>query len=243
MVNRFFKVFIIVLFSGSAFARLSIPNNLNKRDREVATEVLGPSSSMKLLGNPYPLGGYSGVEFSFVSEYLSTGEVSRLGNKSSQQAETNYTLFKVGKGIYNNLDFYLQFAFVNNDENLSNFGGQIRWGFLEAEYIPAYLSLLLSANSVNYQNKITTNNYGADIVAGVNVQDVTVFLGGGIVKSQGLFQGGAAGVTDDQNTHKENAFTNHYLAGVNVQFSEVFLALQIDRYVQSTYSGKIGFRF
>lgn len=234
---------VIFFFSLPTFAKLDIPKNLNNKDREVATEILGASAAMKLLGDPYPLGGFSGVELSVSSEYISTNGISRLGDKAIPQSETNYNVFSFGKGVYNNLDVYFQFGLLDNSENLSNFGGQIRWGFLEADYIPAYMSFVVSGNSVNYQNKIAVNNYGADIVAGVNVEDITVFVGGGVLKTQGLFMGGPNGITDDQNTHKENLITNHYLAGINVDFSNVFIALQIDRYSFPAYSGKLGIRF
>ena len=105
------------------------------------------------------------------------------------------------------------------------------------------MTALLSTSNANFQNKISTSTLGADIVSGVTVEDITVYVGLGTVKSQGIFMGGVNGITDDNVTHKENAEGQHYLAGINLKFSKVFIALQIDKYAQSAYSAKLGTRF
>lgn len=226
-----------------AFGKLEIPKNLSQKDREAATEVLGYGSAPKILGNPYSLGGYSGIEIGMTSEIIPTTDLSRLGSKSTQQADVSYNQFTIGKGLYRNIDTFLQFGMVGGGESISSYGGQLRWNFFEAEYVPAFMTLVLSASSMNFQNLIITRNQSSDFVLGVSVDDVTLFLGGGLIQSQGTFMGGANGVTDTSETLKESVSGAHYLAGMNVKFSNFFLAMEIDRYTQSTYSGKIGFRF
>jgi len=226
-----------------AFADLQIPKNMDKGDRKAVVEMLGLSSSMKLLGDPYPLGGYSGVEVGIASEVIATEELSRLGNKAPSSNETNYSLLTLGKGLYNNLDIFVQFTPFSQKEDLTNFGGMLRWGFYQAEYMPAHLSLVAYANSMSYQNKITCSSLGYDLVAGFSVEDVTLYTGFGLVKSQATFIGGADGVTDSGITEREDTQQAHYLAGLSLKFSKIFFAAQLDRYTEATYSAKLGYRF
>lgn len=228
-----------------AEATLEIPRNLSQDDRIKATEILGLSSSTKLLGNPYPLGGFSGIEVGYSTEIIATSELSRLGNKTSSQGETSYQVFTIGKGLYNNIDLFFQFAPETQAEAIWGFGGQLRWGLFQAEYLPAYLTLVISANSTSFQNKINVVTQGTDLVAGFNVDDVTLYTGLGVVRAIGTFVGGGAefGVTDSGNTAQADVTEPHYLAGVNLKISKAFLAMEIDRYTQATYSAKLGVRF
>ena len=237
-------VFVFALaVSQVGSARLSIPNNMTSTDRQTALEALGYGSGTKLLGDPYPLGGYSGVELGITSEIIPTSDISRLGSKATQQTETSYSVLTLGKGLYNNVDGFIQFGLSGTAENISNYGGQLRWGFYQAEYVPAFLSLVLSGSTTNFQNLIITNNQALDLVTGINVDDVTLYLGTGQMRVQGTFVGGASGITDTSETLRESISGNHFLAGVNLKFSKVFLAMQIDRYTQANYSAKLGFRF
>jgi hypothetical protein len=238
-----FLVLFIFAFSFSAIASLEIPKKMNSGERKKALEILGFSSAAKLLGNPYPLGGYSGMEIGYTTEVISTGELARLGDKASAQGETSYSVLTIGKGLYNNVDFYVQFTPFTQSEAISNFGGQIRWGFYQSAYLPAHLSAVVFANSTNFQNKISTVSQGEDLIAGFSVQDVTLYTGLGIIRTSGNFMGGAAAVTDTGDTAQEEVTQSHYLAGINIKFSKMFLAMEIDRYSQSTYSAKLGVRF
>jgi hypothetical protein len=234
---------LLVSYANSGSAKLSIPTNMTSADRLVALEALGYGTSAKLLGDPYPLGGYSGVEIGITTEVISTADLARLGTKATRQSETSYSAMTLGKGLYHDVDGFLQFSLTSNSENISNFGGQVRWGIYQAEYIPAFLSLVLSGSSTNFQNLIITNNQGLDLILGVNVDDVTLYLGAGRLATQGTFIGGASGITDTGTTMKESVVGSHYLAGINLKFSKVFLAMQIDRYTESNYSAKLGVRF
>lgn len=244
---KYLFFFASIFIACGSLATLDIPRGLNSLDRETALEILGFGSASKILGNPFPLGGYSGVEMGITTEVIPTSEIARLGSGGAyKQGETTFSVLTMGKGLYNNVDAFLQFGLVGNSESMSNFGGQVRWGFYQAEYLPAFLSLILSANSCNFQNKIITNNNTADLVTGVNVDDATLYLGAGVIRTQGTFVGGSAGVlgdTGDNINIKENLSGSHYVAGINLKFSILFLAMQIDRYSQSNYSAKLGLRF
>ena len=235
--------FLLIFFATYASAKLAIPKNLVRSDRQILLETLGPSTTMKVLGDPYPLGGYMGLEFGVSNEIIASEGVSRLGARASQHSETSYTMFSFGKGLYNNFDFFIQFAPLGQSEEVSNYGGQMRWGFYQAEYLPTYLSLVISANSVNYQDLLTINSQAVDLINGFAVDDLSFYIGLGSIQSQGTFIGGAGGITSEGDTQQENLSTGHYLVGLNLKFQKAFLALQLDRTVQPTYSLKVGARF
>ncbi|PIS12147.1 MAG: hypothetical protein COT73_00125 [Bdellovibrio sp. CG10_big_fil_rev_8_21_14_0_10_47_8] len=238
-------VFFIFLgfYNSSALAALDLPSQLTASDRAKVTEILGFSSSSKILGNPYPLGGYSGIEIGYAVEVIPTGDLNRVGNRPQAAQETSYSLLTFGKGIYNNIDLFVQFSPFTESTEVSNFGGQLRWGFYEAEYLPAHLSVVVHANSVNYQNKIRTQSQGADLVAGFTVEDVTLYTGLGTGRCIATFVGGADGVTDDQQTAQTDLTQPHYIAGISTRYQKIFLAVELDRYSQSVYAAKLGLRF
>jgi hypothetical protein len=252
---RILAFFLSILISVSAFASLRIPQNLNASDRRKALEILGLSSSAKILGDPYPLGGFSGVEIGYTAEVISTSELAVLGDKRNEsQKETSFSLLTLGKGLYHNVDLFVQFSPFRQGEDISNFGGQVRWGFYQADYLPAHLSVVGFASSTNFQNQITTVSNGADLIVGFSVQDITLYTGVGFVRAAGTFMGGNAGVTapdtdasgtplTTRETKTEEVSSSHYVGGINVKFAKMFFAMQIDRYTQATYSAKLGFRF
>lgn len=250
------RLFIILLFLPIfSQASLQIPKNLAEGDRRRVTEILGYSSSMKVLGNPYPLGGYSGVEVGYAYEVIATKEISNLGGSSNSDSETNYSLVTISKGIYSNIDTMIQFSPFSQAEGVSNVGGQLRWGFFQADHLPLHMSLMSSMNSVNYQDKVTMLSQGNDVVAGFSVRDITLYLGAGTIRTVSTFSGGktcsgpnnctknADSITDSGDTAKEDISDSHYLAGVNIRMDKAFLAMQMDRYTQSVFSAKLGIRF
>ena len=255
--KNFLFVLISICLSTTAEAALQIPKNLTESDRIKVTEILGLSTAVKVLSDPYPLGGYSGVEVGLGFEVIGTKEISNLGSATNAQSETNFSLLSIGKGIYNNIDFVFQFSPFTQTEAVSNFGGQIRWGFFQADHLPLHLSFMSSLNSVNFQDKITMLSQGNDLVAGFSVKDITLYMGGGIVRTIATFQGGetctaavppvctknAESITDSGKTVKEDVSDSHYLAGVNLRMDKVFFAMQMDRYTQSVFSAKLGVRF
>ncbi len=251
---KFFAwIWVLLMIALPAAANLQIPKNLSASDRRKSLEILGLSSSAKILGNPYPLGGFSGVEIGYSTEIISTGDISTLGAKSESQKETSYSVLTLGKGLYHNVDLFVQFSPFQQSEDVSNFGGQVRWGFYQADYLPAHLSVVVFGSSTNFKNQISTMSSGADLIVGFSVQDMTLYTGIGVARATGTFMGGANGVTAPETdpssglqvsyTKTEEVSASHYVAGINVKFSKLFFAMQLDRYTQAAYSAKLGMRF
>jgi hypothetical protein len=244
MISRGLFLFILFVASMSR-ATIQIPTALTHDDREQALRIIGLGMGEKLLSDPYPLGGYAGFELGLSLENLPTDTLSRLGAKlPSPQEDITYPKLTVGKGVYNNLDFFVQFTPYRRVDELTQFGGMVRWGFYQGQLFPFSTSLLVHANSSNVSNLIITRTYGADLMAGVSVGKVSIFGGLGVMQSYGLFTGGANGITSSTNAEEETVLGFHSFVGANLRlFEKAFLAVQLDRTEVPVVSGKFGVRF
>jgi len=236
----------IILISGSVWAVSSpkyVPRNLSATERETTLNILGFGAASKLLSSPYPLGGFEGVEIGLSSEFIPLSDVASLGSKSASRADLNYFNLTLGKGLYYNLDILVNFIPMPQDESISGYGAQLRWGFYETKFMPAALSLVIHGSGTNFSNVVSAETSGIDLVGSVNMRDVSLFFGAGRARSVGSFIGGAGGITDTGNTESSDVSSPHTVFGISIKMSNVFLALEVDRYVQSTYAGKMGLRF
>ncbi len=235
---------ILLAHSPPVFASLQLPQNMNSGDRKEALRIVGFGTAAKTLTDPYPLGGYNGLELGLSLETVPTEDLGRLGNRlSAPQADVTVPKFTIGKGLYSNLDFFIHFIPYNPRTELSQYGGIVRWSFLEASSIPVSASLVGHMNSGNINNQMTTRSYGLDLVGGINVNEVALYAGVGGLQAVGTFVGGPTGVTDSQRLETEGAATLHTVVGGTFRLNGFFVAAQLDRYSQSVISGKLGFRF
>lgn len=236
----FISIFAV---TSQAMAATSLPRNLTVADRNRALEILGFGSAPKLLDNPYPLGGYSGIELGLSSEVIPLSDLATLGSASRDKGEFNYYTLTFAKGLYYNVDLHVHFTPFMQSEDVQTFGGQLRWGFFEAAFFPLSLSTVIYSGGANFSNLVNISTLGADLVATVNFDNVAIYFGGGSVRAIGKFIGGADGITDDQRTSVQDVMESHTVFGINIDIAKMFLALEIDRYTDSVYSGKIGVRF
>ena len=174
-------------------AKLEIPRKLTKTDRSQALEILGLSSSYKNVADPYPLGGYSGVQINYTMEYIPISELNQLGNKTSVQSDFSYATVTLGKGFYQSVDIFIQMTPFEQQEDFNKYAGQLRWGFYDAKNSPLQISLSLFANSCNFQNLISTTTQGYDLIADYQIDNTSIYLGWGLIRVFGTFAGGAIG--------------------------------------------------
>ncbi len=90
---------------------------------------------------------------------------------------------------------------------------------------------------------VSSETTGYDLVASVNMKDVSLFFGAGQARSAGVFVGGTNGINSSGATENTSVSSPHTVFGISIKLASIFLALEVDRYVQSTYSGKLGLRF
>lgn len=232
------------LDGGSASAGLLIPKQLTQSDRQEALRIIGFGTSAKALSDPYPLGGYLGLELGVSLETVPTEDLGRLGSRlAAPQADFTIPKFTIGKGLYNDLDMHIHFMPYSQRNELSQYGGLLRWSFYEAPALPVSASVLAHFNSANINNQVVLRTYGFDLVSGITVNEVSLYIGGGILQSVGSFMGGSGGVTDTQRLETESVSSYRTLAGAQIRFDPVFIALQVDRTNQSVMSAKLGMRF
>ncbi len=243
MKKKFLFLLVLLLSYRLSWAVIDIPQNLTKSDREESLRVLGFGTSNKILSDPYPLGGYSGFEFGVAVSTLPTDRLKNLGSKlATGQTDVSYTSFSMGKGLYNNIDIFLSLTPYVQSIQMSQFGGQVRWSFYQAENLPLSFSFLLNANSSNIANQVSLRTLGTDIIGGLNVNRVALFTGIGTVSTAGDFLGGTRGITDSGYQESENVSGFHFLFGVNVRISDYFISAEVDHYRDTVFSGKLGMR-
>ncbi|WP_413295223.1 hypothetical protein ACLSU7_09125 [Bdellovibrio sp. HCB185ZH] len=240
--HRFF-IFLITFICAQAHAMTDLPRNLSTRDQVRTLEILGYGSAAKILGDPYPLGGYSGVEIGLATQFIPVSDLATMGSGTEDKGELSYYTLSLGKGLYYNIDTFVYFSPSLQNEEMQNFGGQIRWGFYEAPFFPISFSALMYAGGANIQNLVNISTVGWDLIGTVNMENVALYFGWGRIRAQGTFIGGTGGITASGNTESQNISEDHTFFGVNVEISKAFIALEVDRYTDSVYSGKLGYRF
>lgn len=102
-MSPFFFFLIGLIVSQSAVAAITLPRNLTVPDQKRALEILGFGAAGKLLDNPYPLGGYSGVELGLAAEFVPIDELATLGDTTAEKGELSYYTLTLGKGLYYNI--------------------------------------------------------------------------------------------------------------------------------------------
>ncbi|MEN0057677.1 MAG: hypothetical protein AAGB31_02490, partial [Bdellovibrio sp.] len=212
-------------------------------DQVRALQILGFGSAGKILDNPYPLGGYTGIEVGLTSEFIPVEDLANLGDTTDASGEFTYYTLTFGKGLHYNVDIHVYFTPFIQKEKIQTYGGQLRWGFYETSFFPLSFSAMVYAGGANFANLINVTNWGADLLATVTMDNVAVYAGMGRIWSVGQFIGGADGVTDNQETVERSYSDMHSVFGLNIDIDKFFVAMQVDRYVDSVYSGKVGFRF
>lgn len=242
---------------------MSIPKGLSQADQEDVVKILGLGTAVKMASNPYPLGGYSGFEFGIDLNFINVDQLTRLGcdpgspgcaNTSRSEAqEFSYSKLTIGKGVYENIDIFLSFApFIKSGE-YSDFGGFLRWTFFEAKLLPVHLVALVSGNQVNFKNQFASRNLSADLLVGINVEEISVYFGGGQLQSKGTFIGGdnedgtvpigSPGLNPATNTVTRSVHRFHTVVGASYELNPLFIAGEINRYDDSVYTLKAGLRF
>jgi hypothetical protein len=238
-------VTLIVLMTSLSFASVQVPKNLSHTDRLEALKILGFNTSSKILSDPYPMGGYSGFELGLSVETIPTEGLSHLGDGlTSPQTDISFAKLSVAKGFYNNVDAFFQFTPYSRQGDLAEYGGILRWGFYQATFLPLSASLLAHVDTGDVGNHVVTQSYGIDLVGGLNVDDISLYAGLGVMEASGTFMGGTDGITDSGQLESENIRGTHTIIGGNIRVQQDgFIAIEFDRYADSVFSVKTGLRY
>jgi len=231
---------------------IQFPQGLLGNELNDVIEILGLSTSSKTISNPYPLGGYLGLEIGVALEIIDTTNLSRLGNgldtdgdPMETEKEFRYPRISIGKGIYADIDVFFQFIPYSQATDVSEYGGFVKWSFYQAKFFPINLSLLAHANVVSFNNVYTNQNIGLEAMAGINVKNVAIYFGGGPLEASSDFSGSVVDATVSSNSQdfvQRKLRDFHTFIGASIQVSDFFIAAQIDRYSEPVFSAKLGLR-
>src|SRR5580698_4315643 len=124
--------FLTLLFPQTSLATIQIPAGLSDGEQELVLQILGFGSAFRPVDNPYPLGGYSGVELGLAFENISTGDIGYFGQKASVTTNFTYPRLTMGKGLFSNVDVFFSFMPYNESTSIGIYSGALRWGFFQA---------------------------------------------------------------------------------------------------------------
>ena len=238
---------LVIFFIASAplwsHANLSIPKNLNSEERKSVLSVLGFGTASKVLTNPWALGGSQGVEVSLRSEFISVDSLAGLGSKTSTTGEYSYLTLSFSKGLFYNVDMEVFFTPLPQKEEVMVYGGQVRWSFWEAQNFPSCATLVFHGSGANFANQLDARTVGTDLIVTVSMKDAAIYFGGGTIRSVGTFLGGTNGIIASGEVADEDISDSHTVFGISMEAFKLNLSFEVDRVVQSSYSGKIGYRF
>ena len=246
-----FSIVFLLAFPWVSRANIILPtgpatgaNSISDGDRTQLTKMLGWGTSSKLLSEPYPLGGDSGLEVGISVETIPISQLAYMGTGTPPQQNFSFPKVNIGKGLYKDLDVFVHFIPYSEDTRISEYGGILRWGFYQALFPPSNFSLLVHANSSNVSNAIITQTYGADIVTGVTFPTFSFYAGAGWISSQANFMlttGASGAINGAINTATASGYRT-FLGGV-FSFSDFFASFEVDQYDQTVFSTKFGVRY
>lgn len=260
-------LFAFLFFTQLASA-FDIPKGLKESDRQQIVRTLGTNISTKMLANPYPLGGYSGIEIGMSAEVVDIRDLRRVGcapgspgctNTSySDESEWRFSRFTIGKGLYEDVDVFFHFILPSGGTNVNDYGAAVRWSVYQARFLPINISVIGHFDQLNYRNTFTNRNLGGELMVGVNVDNFALYFGGGTIQSAGTFIGkdlsGTCNTdcTVDPNDGKldqasrtvtDKVISTHTVVGLSLHYDNLFAAAEVDRYQDAVYSAKVGMRF
>ncbi|MDZ4678128.1 MAG: hypothetical protein SGI74_11550 [Oligoflexia bacterium] len=236
----FALIFSFIALIPSAHATLSIPSGLSDGEQELVLQILGFGTSFRPVDNPYPLGGYSGVELGLSFSNIPTGDIGHFGDKAAVDRNVLYPQLTLGKGIFDSVDLFFNFSPYNENTGIGVYSGALRWGFFQATFVPACFSLLVHGTNTNFNNVLITQTMGVDLISGVNVDPFSFYVGAGSLYGMGQFD---SSITTSRTKRNQVGRTFHTILGMNIALGEMFLAMEVDSYNTTVATAKFGARF
>lgn len=231
---------LLMIFSPYVHAVFQLNNGLTTSDREKITRILGVGTTSKNMTSPRPLGSDNGLEISFMMEVLDIDNVSQFILSPQNNKSLYYPKFLIGKGLFESTDVFFHFIPYTESLGLSEVGGVLRYNFYVSSHKLFFASIILNANSANFNNQFIGRNVGGDLLVGLDWNHFSVFSTVGHVGTTGKFTGGTFGVTDSLRDENESANALHLSFGAVYQYSILSLGISYDQFIEQVYSIKLG---
>lgn len=238
MLSLLLAYFIALL--PSADAEFGLTSNLTQTNREQILKILGLGTSGKNISTPIGLGTDHGLEISLANEFVNTEKISQFLTDSESQNTLYYPKISIGKGIYERTDLFIHFIPYTATLGLSEYGGTVRYNFFRPKDSILSASAVISLNSSNFNNQLTTRTLSGDLSLGMNWKHFAVFSSFGLVRSSGTFTGGSQGTTDTLLNQTESVSNFHFSVGALARYNIYFVSAALDHYTEPVYSLKMG---
>lgn len=214
---------------------------LNRQDLVPAIQILGFGTADRYLSNPFPLGGYTGIEIGYSYEVIDVQDLAFLGTGTvDQKDDLAFSRLTLAKGLFNDIDASIHFTPFSQSVRISEYGAGMKWNFYQAKFVPFSISALVNYSSVTIEDVYANESLGLDLMGGINVDSFALYFGGGQIDARSNFA--PAILNYSATSAKESARSTHSFVGIHFEISSFFVAAQIDRYVDPVYSIKLGYR-
>jgi hypothetical protein len=224
-------------------AEFNLESGLTTQNRIDVLKVLGLGSSSKNISTLKPLGVDSGVEIGIAFEFIDTSAINNFIADEQTENILYYPKILIGKGIYERVDLFFHFIPYTATFGLSEFGTLLRLNFYQNEAKSIYSSVILHANSANFNNQLVSRNLGTDLMLGYRQSAFSVFTTLGWAGAYGKFVGGTDGITASLIAESEAVNALHKALGVTYEGYLWNATLSYDHYEQPVYSAKVSFAF
>lgn len=236
-----FKILaLLISITHFSHGEFNLATGLTESNRQLVLKTLGLGTLSKNTSRALPLGTDSGLEISLTTEVINTKRIAPFIVEEKNQDYILYPKFSIGKGIFNKLDVYFHFIPYTKTLGLSEFGGLFRYNFFHSESSPLTTSILLHANSANFNNQLISRNIGSDLLFGMNWETFSLSSSFGWGSSSGRFIGGTQGVTDSLIDEYEDVDSFHFAVATHFKYKIWVLSASMDHYTRPVYSIKIG---
>ena len=227
-----FFLFCVASHCGFAAAPLSTIK-LHTEDLQEVADIVFPQVVSKINSDPYPLGGFSGVEVGISREQNSQKPVEqaeRIGPK---------TVITLGKGMYYHIDGYLSFS----PGESSQFGGLLRWSFYQNPRLPLLLSIQGYGGAGSITDDIFAQTYGANLMATLYQKYFSIYTGIGPSRGVVRFFGGDSGSTETKDTYVKTVASSQFILGASFYIDKISVGAQVDSFKEtSIYTLRISTR-
>ncbi len=236
----------LFLFSLNASA-FTLPRGMDSDDRKVTMQILGFGTATKFSSNPFPLGGWSGVEVSVNQEMVPVEKLKDLGANPGSHGNLSYTQISLGKGFYQDFDGFFSFTLPRQQSEAQNYSGLLRWAFYDLDAKRYLATATVHGQGLNVANLFTSESFGYDLILSRIDSWWSVYVGAGWVQVKTRFIGNPAnvneGLTSSGQTVIESEEHARTFLGIQGQYQNYFAVAEVQRVYENAYSFKLGYRY
>lgn len=242
MKTQVFLLFFGFFYGLTCLAKYSLPKNLDAGGREALARSLGFGAAMKMAADPRPLGGYDGFQISYSRDYVDISTIKGIGTEGGGDNMLASNSIMVGKGLYYDVDVFLQFTPPQNEE-MGSYGAVARASLYTFRALPFVLGGLIHGSLSQYSNLFGSSIFGYDLYLSFEWKSFVLFSGLGQARGIHTFIGGPAGLTGADQNLGVDLLSGHLWGGIAYRSGRWILSGLSEVYFEPLYSVKLGYNF